>query len=141
MAAYEPLLLGEMERLGFRLSVAGAAVPVPTGGRAFSAAALAAAKLLTIRLEKGSKDKLQALLLIDENRSDERFLSDRRALLDRFERDRVEDAVADVQAAFLSLSADPLRSDPQTSGYGGLEKALERGLALLHRLLGIGEAR
>ena len=41
------------------------------GSSALSAAALTVAKLMTIRVEKGSKDKLQALLLIDEMSDEE----------------------------------------------------------------------
>ena len=44
-----------------------AVVELPGGGRALSAAALAASKLLTVRVEKGGKDKLQALLLVADS--------------------------------------------------------------------------
>jgi hypothetical protein len=110
------------------------------GGRALTAAALAAVKLLTVRLEKGGKDKLQALLLIHENAGDEGFLSVLGRLLGSFERDRLEDAVGDAQAAFLALSSDPLRSDPQAAGYAGLRARLGEGLATLQRLLGFAGA-
>ena len=43
------------------LSAPGSIIELPTQGKSLSPAALAATKLLTVRLEKGSKDKLQAL--------------------------------------------------------------------------------
>ncbi len=52
--------------LGLVMSDADAVVELPGGGCALSPAALATVKLLTVRVEKGGKDKLQALLLIDE---------------------------------------------------------------------------
>lgn len=121
--------------LGVILGAEGSVIELVGGGRALSAEALAASKLLTVRLEKGSKDKLQALLLIDENAARPRFLEGLRGLLARFEPDRVEDALADAQAATLALSADPLRADPQSAGYAGLREAAARGLAALQRLV------
>jgi hypothetical protein len=111
-----------------------AVVEPPAGGRALSPAALAALKLLTVRVEKGRKDKIQGLLLIDENGNSERFVSELRRLLGRFDSDRLRDAVADAQAAFLAISGDRLRGDPQLEGYAPFRTALERGLTLLQRL-------
>ncbi len=108
---------------------------VPTGGRALTAAALAVAKLLTIRLEKGIKDKIQALLLIEENENDDTFLARLRQLFGRFETDRIEDAVADAKLAVLTLSADAERADAQSKGYAELRPAVERGLEILKDLV------
>ena len=110
-------------------------IEVPSGGLALSASALVVAKLLTIRQEKGSKDKLQALLLIDENRDDEDFLAEIGRLLADFEPDRVEDALADAQAATLSISTDLDVSNPQTAGYARMQAAVARGFEVLERLL------
>ncbi len=99
-----------------------------------SPAALAAIKLLTVRLEKGSKDKLQALLLVAEREDDREFLSALHRILSRFEPDRVEDALADAQAAFLAISGDALRADQQSRGYAEMRSAAGRGLELLRRL-------
>jgi hypothetical protein len=55
------MVFADLSRL---MAIPGATVKLASGGRALSAAALTAAKLLTIRLEKGSKDKLQGLLLL-----------------------------------------------------------------------------
>ncbi len=118
------------------LSSEAATRPLPGGGRAMSPAALAAAKLLTVRLEKGSKDKLQALLVIDERSDDEAFADELRAYLARFPRDRIEDAIADAQAALLSVSADASRADPGSAGYARFLAAIERGLAALLRFAG-----
>jgi hypothetical protein len=112
-----------------------AVIAVPSGGHALSAAALTASKLLTVRLEKGGKDKLQALLLIDERAGDGPFLDALRDLLARFPADRVEDAVADAQAATLVLSIDPQRADLQSAGYAPLREASARGLAILQGLV------
>jgi hypothetical protein len=117
------------------LSAPGSTIELPTRGRALSRAALAATKLLTVRLEKGSKDKLQALLLIEENAADERFLSDLRHLLSLFEPDRVEDALADAQAACLAVSGDVARADAQSSGYAEMSRAIGRGLVVLEQLV------
>ncbi len=117
------------------LQIADTTAEVPTGGKALTAAALAVAKLLTIRLEKGGKDKIQALLLIEENGDDEAFLGRVRRLFDRFEPDRIEDAVADAKLAVLTLSADFERNSPQTEGYAQMLPAVERGLEVLKRLV------
>ncbi|MBN2369512.1 MAG: hypothetical protein JXO72_03415 [Vicinamibacteria bacterium] len=121
--------------LGEIMTQPGAAVDVPGGGRALSAAALSASKLLTVRLEKGSKDKLQALLLIDEHSKDPGFLEALRGLLARFPDDRLQDALADAQAASLALSSDPMRADSQSAGYAALREASARGLSALQRLV------
>jgi hypothetical protein len=126
------MIFGDLSRV---LSASGSTVEVPTQGRALSPAALAAVKLLTIRLEKGSKDKLQALLLIEENQSNEGFLEELHRLLSLFDSDRIEDALADAQAACLAVSGDAMRADAQSSGYTEMARAIARGLAILeHRM-------
>ncbi len=117
------------------LQIADTTAEVATGGRALTAEALAVAKLLTIRLEKGAKDKIQALLLIEESGDDKIFLDRLRQLLDRFESDRIEDALADAKLAVLALSADFERNSAQTEGYAEMRPAVERGLEILKRLL------
>ncbi len=117
------------------LSAPGAIIELPSQGRALSSAALTTAKLMTIRLEKGSKDKLQALLLIEENAGDEDFLQRLKGLLSRFEPDRVEDALADAQAACLAVSGDVMRAGSASSGYAEMSLAIDRGLTILKRLI------
>jgi hypothetical protein len=116
------------------LSASGSIVELPTQGRALSPAALAATKLLTVRLEKGSKDKLQALLLIEENAGDEGFQNDLRRLLNLFDPEQVKDALADAQMAFLAVSGDATRADAQSRGYTEMSQAVGRGLTLLEEL-------
>lgn len=126
------MVYGDLSRV---LSAPGSTIDLPTRGVALSPAALAAVKLLTIRLEKGSKDKLQALLLIEENEADEAFREELRRLLSLFEPDRIEDALADAQAACLVISGDVMRADAQSSGYVEMAQAIGRGLAVLERLM------
>jgi hypothetical protein len=121
------------------LSLPASTLTLAGGGTVLSPAALAIAKLLTIRLEKGSKDKLQALLIIAENAEDGDFLEQLRRLIAAFPADRIEDAVADAQAALLAISADVLLAGPQAAGYAGMQRGLVRGLAVLQRLSGLAE--
>jgi hypothetical protein len=118
------------------LDAESAIVDVPGGGRALSPAALAVSKLLTVRLEKGAKDKLQALLIVDERREDARFAADARDLLRRFPADAVEDAFADARAALLALSGDRERVDPAGSGYAPWLEGARRGLGVVAAWLG-----
>jgi hypothetical protein len=127
------MVFADLSRL---LSFPRAISELPSGGRALSPPTLAAAKLLTIRLEKGSKDKLQALLVIAENAGEGVFLEHLRQLLGAFPADRVEDALADAQAAFLAVSADVVHAGPQAAGYAAMHRNLEQGLAVLLRLTG-----
>jgi hypothetical protein len=130
------MVFADLSRL---LSLPGSTLTLAGGGRVLSPAALAVAKLLTIRLEKGSKDKLQALLVIAENAEDRDFLEQLRRLVAAFPTDRIEDAVADAQAALLAISADVLLAGPQAAGYAGMQRGLDQGLAVLQRLTGLAE--
>lgn len=116
------------------LETAAAVVEVATGGKALAPAALTLAKLLTIRLEKGGKDKIQALLLIEEFGGDTRFCSLLRQLASCFEPDRIEDAVADAQAAVMTLSTSR-HVDSQMEGYGEMQSRTQRGLEMLKKIL------
>jgi hypothetical protein len=129
------MVYGDLSRL---LATPGSTVELAGGGRALSPAALAMAKLLTIRLEKGSKDKLQALLIIEENAAKEEFLASFRRLLRTSSPDRIEDAVADAQAASLAVSGDVALAGPQAAGYAEMHLAVARGLAILQQVTGQG---
>lgn len=122
------------------LSASGSIIELPTQGKALSPAALAATKLLTVRLEKGSKDKLQALLLIEENAGNESFRRDLRRLLGLFDPEQVEDALSDAQMACLAISGDTARADVQSRGYVEMFQAVRRGLAILEQILETEEA-
>ena len=126
------MVFADLSRL---LSSPETVVELPGGGRSLSAPALTVAKLLTVRVEKGGKDKLQALLLVAENSADPSYLESLRDLLGRFERDRLEDALADAQAAFLAVSADAARAGEAAEGYALMISALEKGMDVLQRLL------
>jgi hypothetical protein len=125
------MVYGDLSRL---LALRGATCILPSGGMALTAAALAVAKLLTIRLEKGSKDKLQALLLIAENGQDRQFVADLQRLFGSFPADRVEDAIADAQVALLAISTDVKIAGPQAAGYAGLHRQLAAGFGILLQL-------
>lgn len=130
------MVFGDLSRL---LAAPGSTVELATGGRALSASALVTAKLLTIRVEKGSKDKLQALLLIEEQAEDPGFLADLRRYLELFGPDRVEDALADAQMAYLAVTGDPMHADPQAIGYLEMSQAAARGLEVVRRLMEPGQ--
>jgi hypothetical protein len=132
------MVFGDLSRL---LSAPGTLVEVPSGGRALSPAALTAVKLLTVRLEKGGKDKLQALLLIEENSRDPAFLESLYTLLQLFHGDRIDDAVADAQAAFLAVAGDALRANDPAGGYAAMVTGLETGLNTLRNLLATGDTK
>jgi hypothetical protein len=117
------------------LSAPGSIIELPTQGKALSPAALAATKLLTVRLEKGSKDKIQALLLIEENAGDEGFRNDLSRLLDLFDPEQVKDALSDAQMACLAVSEDAARADIQSRGYADMSQAIDQGFSLLKQLL------
>lgn len=126
------MVFGDLSKI---LSVPGSRIELPTQGWSLSRSALTATKLLTIRLEKGSKDKLQALLLLEENKTDENFLNELRHLFELFDADRMTDAMSDAQTACLAVSGDAARADAQSSGYVEMAQAITRGLATLKQLI------
>lgn len=107
----------------------------PDGVVALSPAAFCAVKLLTLRVEKGSKDKLQALLVIAERSSDRQFASTLAGILGRFETERQSDALADAQAAFLSLERDPAFRDHGAEGYAAFLEGVAAGYRKLQEIL------
>lgn len=96
------------------------------GKRVLSAAGLVWSKLLTLRLEKGAKDKLQALALIDEQSTAPHFDAQFKKLSALFSAMAREDALAEAQAAFASLEHDE---------YASLRVPIERGLTWLTEAL------
>ncbi len=113
-----------------------ATVPLLSGGRALTPAGFAASKLLTERAHKGSKDKIQALLVIAERAGDSAFLRDLTALLGQVDAVRIDDVQAAAQDAFLALSRDPAFADAGAEGYATLLAQAELGLSQLLVLLG-----
>jgi hypothetical protein len=90
---------------------------------------------MTMRVEKGSKDKLQALLVIGERASDRPFTLTLSRVLERFDLERRTDAVADAQVAFLSLGQDPAFRDHGAEGYRAFLEQAERGYQVLAEML------
>jgi hypothetical protein len=105
----------------------GAAVLTPAG--------FCAVKLLTLRMEKGAKDKLQALLVIAERHEEREFRGNLSRILARFDDDRRTDALADAQSAFLSLQRDPEFKDRGAEGYRPFLHAVETGYRALVEIL------
>jgi hypothetical protein len=130
------MIFGDLSTL---LRSSEAVIEAPEGGLALSAAALTVAKLMTIRLEKGSKDKLQALLVIDEMSDDAEYSEALKRFLSDFEPDRVTDAVADAQMAMLAITTDAELARPEARDYREMRDAVERGLAVLEDLTGNGD--
>ncbi|MFL6289288.1 MAG: hypothetical protein ACJ759_00140, partial [Thermoanaerobaculia bacterium] len=113
---------------------------LPAGGRALTPAAFVVTKLLTERAHKGTKDKLQALLVLAERGAEQRFVEEVLRLLREVDRVRLEDVQASAQNAFLALERDPTFSDAGAEGYAPVlrqvEAGLDRLLSLLERLHG-----
>ncbi len=112
-----------------------ATLALPQGGRALTPAGFVASKLLTERAHKGSKDKIQALLLLAERATDAGLAPDLRRLLAGVDPVRIEDLRASAQDAVFALAHDPLFSDAGAEGYAGIAAQAERGLARLLALL------
>ena len=113
---------------------------LPAGGRALTPAAFVVTKLLTERAHKGTKDKLQALLVLAERGAEPRFTEEVLRLFREVDRVRLEDVRAGAQNAFLALERDPTFSDAGAEGYvpvlRQVEAGLERLLSLLEKLHG-----
>jgi hypothetical protein len=126
------------EDLSRILGDAGATKGLPAGGRALTPAGFVASKLLTERAHKGTKDKLQALLVVAEHEGEKGFEEEVLRLLRDVDAVRLDDVRAGAQNAFLALERDPTFSDAGAEGYapvlGQVAMGLERLLALLERL-------
>jgi hypothetical protein len=73
------------------------------------------------------------------NAAKEEFLASFRRLLRSFPADRIEDAIADAQAACLSISGDVALAGPQAAGYADMYIAVTRGLTTLQRIATLQE--
>ena len=112
-----------------------ATMSLPGGGRALSPAGFVAAKLLTERAHKGTKDKLQALLVLAERKGDPRFEAELERLLAAVESFRLEDVRGAAHDAVIALAHDPLFSDAGAEGYAPTRHQVETGLECLEALL------
>ncbi len=117
--------------LGVILAIPGSVDRNPTGKAALSPAGFAAVKLTTLRVEKGAKDKLQALLVISERSGDAAFRKTILDILGRFGWETRSDVLADAQQAFLSIQGDPTFNDHGAERYSSFLDELESGYQTL----------
>jgi hypothetical protein len=123
------------EDLSRLVGEAGATSPVASGGRALSPAGFVASKLLTERAHKGTKDKLQALLVLAERSGEPPFEAEVVALLGQVDRLRLDDVRASAVEAVLALGRDPTFTDAGAEGYASAVRQAEAGLTQLLALL------
>ena len=95
-----------------------------------------ASKLLTVRLHKGTKDKLQALLALAACSDDPAFVHAFVELMRRFPHGKLEDVVPDAQAAALAISLDTSMNSHDGGSYAPFRRQIERSLEILTRLEG-----
>lgn len=112
-----------------------ATMRLPTGGRTLTPAGFVTTKLLTERGYKGSKDKIQALLLIAERRLDDSFFQALSVLLRGLDSTRLEDLQASAQDALFAMAGDPGFRDAGAEGYVPAVQQAEEGFARLCDLL------
>jgi len=112
-----------------------ATAALPQGGRALTPAGFVVTKLLTERVHKGTKDKIQALLVIAERAGDERFEAEVGRLLGTIDPVRLEDVRGSAQDALIALAHDPLFSDAGAEGYVSTRRQVEMGLLRLKVIL------
>ena len=128
------------EDLSRILSTPTAIAELPGGGHALTPAGFVISKLLTERAHKGTKDKIQALLVLAERGEEARFLEEVFALLREVDPVRLDDLHAGTQNAFLTLEGDPSFSDAGAEGYAPAIQQVSIGFqrlaALLERLRG-----
>jgi hypothetical protein len=130
-----PLRVMVFEDLSHIVGVLNATSPLPEGGRALTPAGFVATKLLTERAHKGTKDKIQALLVLSERSGDGRFEAEITHLLASVDPLRLEDVRAAAQDALIALANDPLFSDAGAEGYAPTRRQIEAGLAHLQTIL------
>ena len=123
------------EDLSRIIGAADATISVADVGCALTPAGFVASKLLTERAHKGAKDKIQALLVIAERSLDAAFRADLAGLLSHFDAERLDDALADAQGAFMALANDPSFRDAGAEGYATAALDAGRGLEVLTEVL------
>ncbi|MBM4087991.1 MAG: hypothetical protein FJ276_00970 [Planctomycetes bacterium] len=126
-----PLQVMVFGDLGVILEFPGTVTSDATGRAALSAAGFAAVKLMTVRVEKGAKDKLQAILVVSERSGDALFRGTLSRVLARFGDETCRDVLADAQMAFLALKRDPTFQDHGAERYALFLEGLEAGYAAL----------
>jgi hypothetical protein len=106
-----------------------------SGRVALTPAGFTVVKLLTLRVEKGAKDKLQALLVISERSRDASFRKQVSEILEKFNVDTRRDVLADAQVSFLSLKQDPAFRNHGAERYSPFLEGLESGYQALVRIV------
>lgn len=130
-----PLRVMVFEDLSRIVGELNATSSLPDGGRALTPAGFVATKLLTERAHKGTKDKIQALLVLAERSADKRFGAEVARLLASVDPMRLDDVRAAAQDALIALTSDPLFSDAGAEGYAPTRRQVEAGLACLEGIL------
>ena len=130
------LRVAVFSELGRILADEKAVLPMQGGGACLSPAGFCAAKLSTLRLDKGAKDRLHALLVLGTRGHEPSFCTDLARLLaslgDALWR---EDVLADARQALLVLQRDPLLASPDAAPYSAFLDRILSGLAALAAIL------
>lgn len=133
--ALRVMVFGDLSRV---LGVPTATMGLLGGGRALTPAGFVVSKLLTERAHKGTKDKLQALLVLAERGGDEGFQQEVLALLRGLDPVRLDDVRAEAHNASFVLQKDPAFTDAGAEGYAPVAEQVDAGfrrlLAILEQL-------
>src|SRR5262245_23416059 len=130
----EALRVMVFEDLSRVLSDPATTAKLPAGGRALTPAGFVVSKLLTERAHKGTKDKIQALLVLAEH-EEESFVEEVVRLLADLAPVRLDDVRAGAQSAYFCLERDPSFSDSGAEGYAPVVRQVEIGLQRLLSIL------
>ncbi|MDW8249764.1 MAG: hypothetical protein RMJ98_10750 [Myxococcales bacterium] len=131
-----PLRVMVFEDLSRIVGALGAIAPLPQGGQGLTPAGFVVSKLLTERAHKGTKDKIQALLVLEERAGQASFEESVSYLFRSFEPFRLEDVRASAHDALLALGEDPHFHDAGAEGYASVVHRVQRGYQELLRILG-----
>jgi hypothetical protein len=131
----EALRVMVFEDLSRVLGVPTATVELSGGGRALTPAGFVVSKLLTERAHKGTKDKLQALLVLAERGEDEGFRQEILELLHGFDPVRLDDVRAEAHNASFVLQKDPAFTDAGAEGYAPVAEQVDAGFRRLLTIL------
>jgi hypothetical protein len=123
------------EDLSRVLGAPSATAELQGGGRGLTPAGFVVSKLLTERVHKGTKDKIQALLVLAERGGEGGFAEEVLRLLRDLDPIRLDDVRAGAQNAFLVLERDPAFSDAGAEGYAPVTQQVETGFQRLVSIL------
>lgn len=100
-----------------------------------SRAGLALSKLLTVRLEKGPKDRIHALLLIQEGAADAESLASLSSLIGELPASQREDLLPEAQLALVTISGAGVGAPDAARAYASRVDAAREGFELLREVL------